>query len=307
MRILVTGWFSIDDGEITAGDMLACETLRRWLAAAGAPYDVAAIDGFRRDGEVAAGHVDPARYSHVLFVCGPVASPKIARLLRRFAHCQRIAVGVSMTPGAGRFFDAVLPRDDGRTARPDLSLAAPPGTAAVVGVILGHPQPEYGERGGHDLAHGLVRDLLRQSRAAPLQLDTRLDASDALSCRTAERFTSLIGRVDAVVTTRLHGLVLALRAGVPALALDPIAGGAKIAAQAAALGWPAARTVDEADVPGLAGLLDWCLTAEARARAADCAQAGLIGLTQTQAQLLELLGRVPSRLSVRSSAPARSA
>jgi hypothetical protein len=290
MRVLVMGWFSTDDGEITAGDMLACATVRGWLAAAGVPHDVAAIPGFRSDGDVGAEHADPARYSHVLFVCGPVASPKITRLLERFGHCRRIAVGVSMTPGAGGSFDDVLPRDDGAVARPDLSLDAPPAATAVVGVTFGHPQPEYGDRGRHDLAHGLVRDLMRQTRAAPLELDTRLDARDALSCGTAERFTSLIARVDAVVTTRLHGLVLALRAGVPALALDPIAGGAKVAAQAAALAWPAARTVDETDVTGLAGLLDWCLTAEARTRATDCAQAGRGHLRQTHAELLKLLG-----------------
>jgi hypothetical protein len=290
MRVLVMGWFSTDDGEITAGDMLACETVRGWLAAARVPHDVAAIPGFRSNGDVGAEHADPARYSHVLFVCGPVASPKVARLLQRFEHCRRIAVGVSMTPGAGGSFDDVLARDDGTVARPDLSLAAPPAATAVVGVTLGHAQPEYADRGRHDLAHGLVRDLMRQARAAPLELDTRLDARDALSCRTAERFTSLIARVDAVVTTRLHGLVLALRAGVPALAIDPIAGGAKVAAQAAALGWPAARTVDEADVTGLVALLDWCLTGEARTRAAECAQAGRRDLRRTHAQLLELLG-----------------
>jgi hypothetical protein len=290
MRVLVAGWFSMHDGEITAGDMLACETVRGWLAAAGVAHDVAAIDGFRADGDVSAGHVDPARYSHVLFVCGPVASPKVARLLEPFDHCRRIAVGVSLTAAWGRCFDDVLPRDGGGAARPDLSLAAPPAATAVVGVTLSHPQPEYGDCCRHDLAHGLIRDLMRQTAAAPLELDTRLDARDALSCRTAERFTSLLARVDAVVTTRLHGLVLALRAGVPAVALDPIAGGAKVAAQAGALGWPAARTVDEADVAGLATLLDWCLTGEARERAASCARAGRGALAQMHEQLLELLG-----------------
>ena len=48
----------------------------------------------------------------------------------------------------------------------------------------------------------------------------------------------MIGRADVVVTTRLHGLVLALKQGVPALAVDPVAGGAKVAAQAAVWGWP---------------------------------------------------------------------
>jgi hypothetical protein len=290
MRILVTGWFSLDDGEITAGDALACETVRGWLAAAGVPHDVAAIDGFRHDGDVGAARVDPASYSHVLFVCGPVASPKVARLLKPFDHCRRIAVGVSMTAGDGDCFDDVLPRDGGTAARPDLSLGAPAAATAVVGVTLSHPQPEYGDRGRHELANGLVRDLMRQTPAAPLELDTRLDAREALACRTAERFTSLLARVDAVVTTRLHGLVLALRAGVPAVALDPIAGGAKVAAQAAALGWPAVRTVEDTDVAQLAELLDWCLTGEARERAADCARAGRGALEQTHEELLELLG-----------------
>jgi hypothetical protein len=87
----------------------------------------------------------------------------------------------------------------------------------------------------------------------------------------------------------MHGFVLALRAGVPAVALDPIAGGAKVAAQAAALDWPAACTVDEASVPALAELLDWCLTDEARAGAAACSQSGRRSLEQTHMQLLELL------------------
>jgi polysaccharide pyruvyl transferase WcaK-like protein len=43
---------------------------------------------------------------------------------------------------------------------------------------------------------------------------------------------------DVVVTTRLHGLVLALKQGVPVLAVDPVAGGARVATQAAAWGWP---------------------------------------------------------------------
>ena len=39
----------------------------------------------------------------------------------------------------------------------------------------------------------------------------------------------LVSRLEVVVTTRLHGLVLALRAGVPALAIDPAAGRAAAA------------------------------------------------------------------------------
>ena len=56
----------------------------------------------------------------------------------------------------------------------------------------------------------------------------------------------MIARVDVVVTTRLHGLVLALKNGVPAVAVDPIRGGAKVCRQAEALGWPHAFAVDAA-------------------------------------------------------------
>lgn len=37
----------------------------------------------------------------------------------------------------------------------------------------------------------------------------------------------------------MHGLALALKAGVPALGVDPVAGGGKVSRQAEALGWPA--------------------------------------------------------------------
>jgi Polysaccharide pyruvyl transferase len=38
----------------------------------------------------------------------------------------------------------------------------------------------------------------------------------------------IVGRLDFVVTMRLHGLVLALKHGVPALAVDPVADGAAV-------------------------------------------------------------------------------
>lgn len=50
-------------------------------------------------------------------------------------------------------------------------------------------------------------------------------------------------RMDAVVTTRLHGMVFALK-NVPALAVDPIRGGAKILRQAEAIGWPVVFVAD---------------------------------------------------------------
>jgi Polysaccharide pyruvyl transferase len=291
MRVLVTGWFSTERGEITAGDLLSGRSVAAWLAGAGVPHDVAMAAGFRGAGDVDAAAVDPRRYTHVVFVCGPVASAQVERLLRPFAHCRRIAVGVSLTGEADGLFDDALPRDDdaGGARRPDLSLAGRPGATPVVGVILAHPQPEYGARQRHDEADRRVRALVRRAGVAPLPLDTRLDAEDELGCATAERFESLIARTDAVVTTRLHGLVLALRAGVPAVALDPIAGGAKVTRQAAALGWPAAADAERASDAELDELLRWCLGREARTTATRCAARGRAALSGTRDALLALL------------------
>ena len=76
--------------------------------------------------------------------------------------------------------------------------------------------------------------------------------------------------MDVVLTTRLHGLVLALKHGVPALATDPVAGGAKISRQAETLSWPVIFTADRVTGQELSSAFDYCLRAEARAKAKEC-------------------------------------
>jgi hypothetical protein len=76
-----------------------------------------------------------------------------------------------------------------------------------------------------------------------------------------------------VVTTRLHGLALALRAGVPALAVDPVHGGGKVTAQASAWQWPAVLPAEEASTGHrLNELWDWCLSPSGRQAAAAAAR-----------------------------------
>lgn len=58
-----------------------------------------------------------------------------------------------------------------------------------------------------------------------MPLDTRLAHEDWRRCATPDQFVTVLSRMDVVVTTRLHGLVLALKCGVPVLAVDPVAGG----------------------------------------------------------------------------------
>lgn len=93
-----------------------------------------------------------------------------------------------------------------------------------------------------------------------------------------------------MVTTRLHGLVTALKLGVPAVAIDAVRGGGKVSAQARALGWPYVAGVDDLDVDGLAASLRSCLQPEAVRLAVRCRDAAAADVDRLAAEFMALLG-----------------
>lgn len=270
-RALLTGWFSVPGGEATAGDLLAADVVRDVLTEAGWEVDAATNEGFG-DG-VPLGEADPERYQLVVFVCGPLHGDRVARLLDRFPDARKVAVNVSVVDdGLAARFDAVVPREDRVGANPDLALRSAPGPLPLVGVVRAHPQPEY-ERGRHREVDAAIRLLLASRPCAVVDFDTRVHpAADPLAshARSPAEVTTLARRVDVVVTSRLHGLVLGLRQGTPVVAIDPVGGGAKVARQAAVLDWPAVVTADDLGTETLAAHLSWCLSAEGRDRARTC-------------------------------------
>nr|WP_151770891.1 polysaccharide pyruvyl transferase family protein [Streptomyces abyssomicinicus] len=271
----MTGWFSFLHGEATAGDVLALDRVREVLDGAGLPYDVAWSPGFR-PGDLSLEQADPASYSHLVFTCGPVHGWQIERLHQRFADCVRIAVGVSVVDpasAAARGFHRVLARDAAGAAAPDLAARAPAGRAVpVVGVILTHGQHEYAGRRLHDAVAAAVTGWLAEVDCARLELETRLDTRDWRRAATAGQLEAVLRRLDAVVTDRLHGLVLGLRSGVPVVAVDPVAGGAKVSAQGRVWGWPAVVPGEHVCPTALERWLRWCLSTEGRDTAAAVAR-----------------------------------
>ncbi|MFC8819212.1 polysaccharide pyruvyl transferase family protein [Streptomyces rochei] len=263
-RILVTGWFSFLHGEATAGDVLALRRVEEVLREAGLAYDVVWSPGFRAEGT----HfedLDPAAYSRLVFVCGPAHGWQVEELHRRFAHCVRIAVGVSVIdPGSPAVtgFHRVLARDaEGTGPTLDLAARAPAVPARpVAGVVLTHGQHEYGGQRRHEEVAAALTRWLAGKDCARLELETRLDAHDWRLCGTPAQLEAVLTRLDLVVTDRLHGLVLALRAGTPALAVDPVEGGAKVTAQARACGWPALVAAERLTEEALEHWWQWCLT-----------------------------------------------
>jgi polysaccharide pyruvyl transferase len=287
----VAGWFSFERMGATAGDLLARDVVCRWLRERGVPYDVALAPPFR--GGVDWRAVDPRDYRHVVFVCGPFGDGwPLTEFLPRFAGCRLIGLNLSMLQPLDDWnpFDLLIERDSSRAARPDLAFLSERPLVPVAGLVRVHPQEEYGGRSAHEEAEGLVDALLASAGLAVIPIDTRLD-ENATGLETPAEVESAIARVDVVVTTRLHGLVLALKNGVPALAVDPIRGGAKICRQAGALGWPYAFAVDTVSPAALREGLEQCLRPEAAAQAAAVAARGRAALAPVRDAFLAELTR----------------
>lgn len=281
-RILLTGWSSFVHGEATAGDLQAMTTVAGWLTAAGVAHDVALSPAFG-DAGVDIERVDPDAYTDVVFICGPAHGWQVDWLTKRFGAATLHAIGVSVIDDLDAF-EHVLARDSASGARPDLSLAAPDRLVPVIGVVRAHRQPEYG-KGLHDEAHAAFDRLLAGHDVAIDEFDTRVDPREP-GIATAAAIESRLARADVVLSTRLHGMVLALKHGVPVVAVDAIPGGAKVSRQAAALGWPHCHRADELDDAALAASFTGCLEPDAAALARACRDAARTELRATATQFL---------------------
>lgn len=291
-RVLIAGHFSYTDGHATAGDLLAREMLRGWLEDAGVAADVALVPPFR--GGVDWRRVDPSAYSDVIFTCGPFPRvPVLEELVERFAGCRRIGLNLSMTQSLQEWnpFDVLLERDSPATARPDMVFGSPRSPVPVVGVCL----REHAT--GTRTANAVLARLIASTEMAVIEIDTRLDfgSGDANSTglRSPAEVESLLSRVDVILTTRLHGLVLGLKNGVPTLAIDPGNEGRKILRQADLVGWPTAFDVREVDDEKVRAAFEWCLGDEARSAARQSAATALHTVEELRTAVLTSLSTPP--------------
>lgn len=287
-RALVAGWFSFVDGHATAGDLLARDVLCNWLDRVGLPYDIALAEPF--SGGVDWRRVDPTDYSHAFFVCGPFLQSRYEiEFIERFSQSRIVGINLSMVESKSVWnpFDLLLERDSPDLVRPDLVFASCAPEVPVVGICLveSYPGALVVE------ANEAVRRLIESSAMAVVHVDTRLDAERHNSLRNPAEVEALISVTDLLVTTRLHGMVLALKHGVPAIAIDPEPGGAKICRQAELLGWPFAFAADALDDQILQSAYGSCLSDAARAQARECAERGEALLQATYGEFEMELGR----------------
>lgn len=267
MRALILGHFS------TIGDVDSLAYVTEILREEGVDYDVLPfiekISPYL-DHAIGRADLDPSAYTHLVVVCGPFWPELLERRgidLHRFAHCTRIGLNLTMIEpiAAWNPFHLLLERDSDRDVRPDLTFLRQSERVPVAGLCTIAKQREYGDRQRHGEAVELLRQLALRKEAAAIDIDTRWPAyRNSGGLGSAAEIVSIIERTDLLLTNRLHGMVYALKSGVPVLAIDPVAGGDKITAQAKILGWPAVSTVEAASPQWLDSMFDWCLSAEGR-------------------------------------------
>lgn len=92
-------------------------------------------------------------------------------------------------------------------------------------------------------ANYVASEALKGQQGEVVMLENHLARSrmepDEIEARYAE--------CSLVVTSRFHGAVMAMRAGVPFIAIDQIRGGAKVHTLLSSLGWPHVYKIDELD------------------------------------------------------------
>ncbi len=288
-KALVAGWFSFEQMGASAGDLMARDLVCEWLRAAGRPYDVALAAPFV--GGVNWAEVAPQDYSPVIFVCGPFGNGwPVTDFLERFSGSRLLGLNLSMLDPLDRWnpFADLWERDSSVAARPDMVFLSSQPLVPVVGLVLIDTQPEYREKDSHERANAALRRLAAEQGAAAVNIDTRLD-TNATGLASAAEVESLIARMDVVLTTRLHGTVLAIKNGVPALAVDSVAGGGKVRRQAEEIGWPCIVPIESLTDQALRDAFTYCATAEARATARQCAARARERLEEMRAEVIAAL------------------
>jgi hypothetical protein len=267
MKAIVAGCFSDENGNATAGDLLAAEMVCDWLDDLGCPYDVAVYQPFQ--GGVNLYSINPQDYTIAIYVCGPFGNRTgEADFTQNFSHCLTMGINLTMLEPVNEWnpFDILLERDSSERVRADMTFLSRPTLVPVVGVCL---VESYGAP-FEDLVYQTIKEFIASRPMAVIEIDTRLD-TNRTGLRSSAEIESVLARMDLVITTRLHGTVLSLKNGVPTISIDVAGDNLKIQKQTGEIGWPVIFVGNEITLEKLNQAFDYCLTVEAKAKAKECA------------------------------------
>lgn len=287
-RIAIAGWFSFDLPHNTAGDLLARQSTITWAQDAGYICDVAVAHP-RHANEVATDELSEENYDAIVFVCGPLTESHILPFIKRFSGIRRIALNVSIvnTSNLANEFDVIIPRDSPIETNPDISLATSQKSVPVIGLIYVGKQREYPTQ-QHDAVEQLVERVINKIGAATVMIDTRLPHNQ-YGLSSIAQIESVIGRMDAVITTRLHGAVLSLRNGTPPVVIDSVPEGAKVSRQMKALNWPLAYTIGNLTESDLERAIQTALSQESQKQTEEIIESTLYKLDHIKERFIKSL------------------
>jgi polysaccharide pyruvyl transferase len=285
-RTVLVAWYGSTEAGGTIGDLLAMRSVVARLVAEGhtvshaSAYDVEVAGSRRADVNSAR----PDEFDGLVFVCGPIirGHPQTQALFERFAAIPMLGVAVSLFPaGHANYadpFDRVLPREGRAPAFEDVAIAAPQDAAVVVrsdarftvGIVLRGPQSEYepqrclAERTS-EIVREAAREIIARRGGRIVEIENHLQRSGISPAAIESRYAAC----DLVLTSRFHGAMLALRHGVPFVAIDQIEGGAKVSALVGATGWPHVYRAESADAAVVVSAAEDALSGRLGRRMAD--------------------------------------
>lgn len=262
---VLVAWYGSFAGHGTIGDLLSLESVVGRLAAEGWRVAHASSADIDIPSATRVNHeqVDPGRFAALVFTCGPIIAghPQTETFFARFRGRPMLGVGVSLLDADherhANPFTAVLARQGVVERFEDVAIVAPlpvmppsdrAGTRPVIGLALRGPQAEYGEANclwqrTEELARAAAEHLVQRGGGRLEIIENHLGRSEL----TAREIEARYAACDLVVTSRFHGGMLALRHGVPFVAIDQIRGGAKVFPLLAGGGWPHVLRADTAD------------------------------------------------------------
>lgn len=262
-------------GAATLGDLLAVDNISEQLTRGGFEHAIVTRHELEieRHFQVADVFSLAGPFDTVAFVCGPLSD--YANLQDFFAINairRSVAVGVSVIPRHGdtiALFDHIVARDGLEPSNSYFDLAVstvePPkelvSKPLKIGICLRGQQSEYGRSGQSqaEVADRLLIDLAAGSGAVTHQIDTVIRSDNR-----PEAIAKAFSDADVIFTTRMHGGLLSLAAGRPVIAIDQIAGSAKVSAVLRKAEWPYVFNIENLTADVLQSALRQILTIDIR-------------------------------------------
>ena len=271
-RVIICGYFSLEYKTNTVGDLIVLSTLTDWLDELNIEYDVAS--NFLGSGSraISLDNVIVDDYDAMIFVCGPLADfDPLISFIERFKAIKRIAINVSIIDDHSKIvelFDCIIPRDTCNITNFDMAIEKSiTKYVPVVGLIFVGPQIEYAEQ-KHSSVEDTVISVLNELGYAIIRIDTKVPYNE-YELKDQYQIISAITKMDIVITTRLHGSILSLKAHTPFIAIDPISKGAKVTKQVGKIGWPYLINVDDLTPDNLKRLIQRALSSESKSLTYD--------------------------------------